>query len=722
MAGFRPTANMNKVRSWVRVLLEQRAALLFLLWAVWLSLEYFVLGPYSYVRIPENANINLPARLAFARDFSSHNLGYWVPAYATGADRIGELMGTDLDSLLFLFLPGWLAHGFFMFLQRFIAGYFCFRLMRDEFGLDLLPSLYAGMAYTLLSHELYGGPSDNFTLYDGLVVPGLPLVLWFLERLDQKRVRSFLFALLAGMAFALVGAFPIAGFVFPVIVFWFAFVSPKRTVAYWTVLAMFCLGWLVGTMPFLWATGLNAVNSHRSSGLQASRLSNLLLVMMLLRDNAVALALCVCAFVATRGRERRVRSLFYILIASFLFLIVSPTIYRMLHGPLGFVSGFNFDRFYILIPFLCVAGATLGLGSIGQTSVIVNSKDPRATPVRLQTLLAVVAIGMVAWQSVLIKQEVLWEQKSGSNFAAIFERPDVIKLRASTLHDPPFRVVTAGDHPSYLWGYGFETADGYLSLYSKRYQEYWSEVLAPLLAATPGLADLPPGNLIQLFIPEATRSPLYGLPAGDKIDFDANYSVNLLSLANVRFVVSPVPLQTNRLTLLPSKFRDEQVPWTQAGKFSAFVAMLRGAPPGPPMYVYENHDVVPRFFLAGHAKIFASASETLEALRSSDISVLRTTAFIERQDFSGRDLGAVGGEDGAVSLLRYEADRIELSTETAAEKVLIVTNSYNRFWRATIDGRPAALFPVDHAFEGLILPQGRHHVTLQYAPPYGLKF
>lgn len=703
------------------MLLQNHPALIFLVWAVWLSAEYLIFGPYSYVRIPDNANINLPARLAFAGAVRAHDLGYWVPAYASGADRLSELMGCQLDSLLYIVLPGWLAHGLFMFLQRFLAGYFCFRLMRDQLRLGLLPSLYAGLAYTLLSHEVYGGPSDNFTLYDGLVLPGLPLILWFLGRLDEQRVRSFVFALFAGMAFAFVGAFPIAGFAFPVIALWFTFVSPRRTVRFWGMLSIFCIGWLVGTSPYLWATGVNAINSHRSSGLQVSRLSNLLLAMMLLRDNAVALALGLCAFVATRGRERRVRSLCFILSVAFSFLIASPTLYRSIHGLLGFVSGFNFDRFYIFIPFFCVAGAALGLDSIGRTSIVVNRKTPRTTPVKAQTLLAVAAICVVASQSVAIKQETLWEMKSGSNFAAIFERPEVLNLRSTTLREPPFRVVTAGDHPSYLWAYGLETADGFLPLYSKHYQEYWGEVLAPVLAATPGLADVASGNVVQLFIPEATRSPLFGLPAGDRIDFDANYTLNLLSLANVRFVLSPVPLRTDKLTLLPSKFRDSQVPWTQAGRFSAFVGMLRGAPPGPPIYVYENPNVVSRFFLAGKVKVLPNAG-TLEELRSSDVSVLSTTAFIEESDLPKDDLAGVGGNEGKVSLLRYEADRIELSTDASASKILVVTNSYSRFWKANVDGRPVAIFPVDHAFQGVLLTAGRHQVALQYAPPYGARF
>src|SRR5438270_9922743 len=109
--------------------LQNRAAAVFLLWAAWLSIEYLALGPFSYVRIPENADINLPARLTFAHDVATHHLGFWAPQWVSGVDRLAQLMGSGLDALLYVFLPGWLAHGLYMFAQRFVASYFSFRLM-----------------------------------------------------------------------------------------------------------------------------------------------------------------------------------------------------------------------------------------------------------------------------------------------------------------------------------------------------------------------------------------------------------------------------------------------------------------------------------------------------------------------------------------------------------------------------------------------------------------
>src|SRR5438067_3194170 len=270
-------------------LLKNRSWVVFVVWAAWLAIEYLALGPFSYVRIPENADINLPARLTFAHDVATHHLGFWAPQWVSGVDRLAQLMGSGLDALSYIFLPGWMAYGLYMFVQRFVASYFSFRLMRDDLGLDLLPSVYVGLAYSLFSHDIFGGISDSFTLYDGLGLPGIPLILWALGRLDRHGIfRGPLIAAALGMAFAWNSGFPIAIFVFPLIIFWFLLISSRRAIRIWACVAAFIAGWLIGSVPYLWATMANAASSHRAhwnaSGNQETWMSYVLLPLKIVRD------------------------------------------------------------------------------------------------------------------------------------------------------------------------------------------------------------------------------------------------------------------------------------------------------------------------------------------------------------------------------------------------------------------------------------------------------
>ena len=48
------------------------------------------------------------------------------------------------------------------------------------------------------------------------------------------------------------------------------------------------------------------------------------------------------------------------------------------------------------------------------------------------------------------------------------------------------------------------------------------------------------------------------------------------------------------------------------------------------LYVYENSDVLPRFFLADRLRVLESGAAVLDALAAADLDDLRRTAFVER--------------------------------------------------------------------------------------------
>ncbi len=67
-----------------------------------------------------------------------------------------------------------------------------------------------------------------------------------------------------------------------------------------------------------------------------------------------------------------------------------------------------------------------------------------------------------------------------------------------------------------------------------------------------------------------------------------------------------------------------------------------------------------------------------------------------------------------------EGARIVLEVDARADSILVATNNYSPFWKAAVDGRDSRIFPVDHTFQGVTVPQGRHEVVLTYEPPYAM--
>lgn len=83
-----------------------------------------------------------------------------------------------------------------------------------------------------------------------------------------------------------------------------------------------------------------------------------------------------------------------------------------------------------------------------------------------------------------------------------------------------------------------------------------------------------------------------------------------------------------------------------------------------------------------------------------------------------RDAGcwAAGPRVPEVDVLGYQDDRILLAATAPCAAVLVTSELAYPGWRASVDGRPAALGVVNGAFRGMVVPAGEHRVELRYAP------
>ena len=75
---------------------------------------------------------------------------------------------------------------------------------------------------------------------------------------------------------------------------------------------------------------------------------------------------------------------------------------------------------------------------------------------------------------------------------------------------------------------------------------------------------------------------------------------------------------------------------------------------------------------------------------------------------------AQSGVAGEVSWLAYEPERVKLAVTARSPGLLVVLESVNRLWKATVDGVPADLLRADVMFRGVEVPAGRHVVEMTY--------
>jgi hypothetical protein len=95
---------------------------------------------------------------------------------------------------------------------------------------------------------------------------------------------------------------------------------------------------------------------------------------------------------------------------------------------------------------------------------------------------------------------------------------------------------------------------------------------------------------------------------------------------------------------------------------------------------------------------------------------LRSTVVLEEGLPLARDPGWDSSR-ASVRLLSRAPGRLSLKALLPGDGVLVVFNSYEKGWRAEVNGTALRVLPADGAFQGLRLPAGEHFVELRYRPP-----
>ena len=224
----------------------------------------------------------------------------------------------------------------------------------------------------------------------------------------------------------------------------------------------------------------------------------------------------------------------------------------------------------------------------------------------------------------------------------------------------PYRVASTDDRvfpPNSLSFYDIESIDGYDPLARSRYENF--------LTAS------------ERNKPDVTK------PTGfNRIYTAKNISSALLPLFSAQYIISIDTLDKPWLSLV---FQEGQTK------------------------VYKNSQAFPRIYLADQidvvtggdvqhilAKLFLRISQSRPAVVEESIPVLSLPL----------------GVDESVEFTSYAADRMRIESHTTNPRLLVVLNSYDEGWRATIDEQATKLIRVNYLFFGLVVPAGSHEVKL----------
>lgn len=176
--------------------------------------------------------------------------------------------------------------------------------------------------------------------------------------------------------------------------------------------------------------------------------------------------------------------------------------------------------------------------------------------------------------------------------------------------------------------------------------------------------------------------------------------------------IDGVPPRSSLPAMLESHLlRSFNAKYVIAARYDQWVRRLLGRLPGyekiagtDAALVYANRDALPRVYFA--TAINPTPGTIHQGLIENEAAL--TAAFVE---------GLPREEELPVGVVRdwsWEHERISVDISAPQGGFLVVSSSYSRDWRVTIDGTPAELRRTNGLITGVRIPVGATRVELEY--------
>jgi hypothetical protein len=163
-----------------------------------------------------------------------------------------------------------------------------------------------------------------------------------------------------------------------------------------------------------------------------------------------------------------------------------------------------------------------------------------------------------------------------------------------------------------------------------------------------------------------------------------------------------------------------QPPERRNAELGGVGALILPAPDVPAPPLGEPHRVQVQRFAGFPRAIVVPAAIVVPrskavALTLDDRLDLRDVAVLEEGSPLSPTSRWSSGE-ASVRLLSRGPGRSNLAVSLPGEGVLVVFNTFEKGWHATVDGKPQPVVAADAAFQGVRLPPGQHVVELEHRP------
>ena len=221
-----------------------------------------------------------------------------------------------------------------------------------------------------------------------------------------------------------------------------------------------------------------------------------------------------------------------------------------------------------------------------------------------------------------------------------------------------------------------------------------------------GYVNLVPDCLVALWGSEKQQGLMDAslVLAGERLEARP-WTIKLLSLYNVRFLITSQPAQDEALALIsvspPIACADDQC--QGAGDDEA----------GLRAYLYENLQTMPRVFAVPGYAVVDDVPAALDLMRSSAFDPATTVVLLEppaappspTEEFSS-----------TVEVLTYEATRVAVRAQLSGPGWLVLSDTYYPGWEATVDEHSTLIYQANGCVRAVRLEAGQHEVVFRFRP------
>jgi hypothetical protein len=129
-------------------------------------------------------------------------------------------------------------------------------------------------------------------------------------------------------------------------------------------------------------------------------------------------------------------------------------------------------------------------------------------------------------------------------------------------------------------------------------------------------------------------------------------------------------------------------------------------------YIARNPGALPRVRLLGRPYYVAGEAEAMAAVDRLGVETPHRLV-VEDPD---RPLSEGADGAGRAAIVREIPERVEVATEAAGDAYLVLADTFDPGWSATLDGHPVPIRPAWITFRAVFVPRGRHTVVFRYRP------